>query len=202
MRNFVYVAHDKSDAVVVDMRSDFAPWEKYLEAQQLTLRAVLLTHSHHDHVNGLENFAEKYDLPIYLGFDDAHRLRNKGPVVDKNLRFLSDSETLEFGDLRIQVIHTPGHSAGELSYFIPADGALFTGDTVFVGDVGRTDLPTGDSRVLFETVQKIKKLPQSTTIYPGHDYGKTPTTTIARELLESRAFQIDSAERFEKWMLE
>ncbi len=97
---------------------------------------------------------------------------------------LKDGDVIEAGTLRIEVIHTPGHTPGSVCFLI--NGNLFTGDTLFVGAVGRTDLPGGSLDILLKSLeQKLMTLPKETIVWPGHDYGETPATTIGREIKEN-----------------
>ena len=90
-----------------------------------------------------------------------------------------DGDVISFGRTGLKVIHTPGHTRGSMCLY--GEGNLFTGDTLFVGAVGRTDLKGGSLDVLLESLKKLIELPPETVVWPGHDYGDTPTSTIARE---------------------
>lgn len=106
------------------------------------------------------------------------------PPPDPADKSLKDGEVLEVGSLGIEVIHTPGHTPGSVCFHV--NGNLFTGDTLFVGAVGRTDLTGGSLDTLLESLEKrVIVLPKDTVIWPGHDYGETPTSTIGREIKEN-----------------
>ncbi len=92
---------------------------------------------------------------------------------------LKDDKTLQLGEITFDVIHTPGHTPGGICLHV--QGNLFTGDTLFVGDSGRTDLPGGDRPTLGKSIRRLMQLPDDTIIWPGHDYGPTPTSTIGWE---------------------
>jgi glyoxylase-like metal-dependent hydrolase (beta-lactamase superfamily II) len=92
---------------------------------------------------------------------------------------LNDERTLKLGDITFEIIHTPGHTPGGICLF--AEGNLFTGDTLFVGDSGRTDLQGGHRPTLGKSIRRLMKLPDDTIVWPGHDYGPTPSSTIAWE---------------------
>jgi glyoxylase-like metal-dependent hydrolase (beta-lactamase superfamily II) len=97
---------------------------------------------------------------------------------------LKDEDIVEVGTLKVKVIHTPGHTPGSVCYLV--DGNLFCGDTLFVGAVGRTDLIGGSLETLLESLEKrLIVLPKETTVWPGHDYGDTPTSTMGREMEEN-----------------
>ncbi len=211
LRNFIYLVTFDGDSLVVDPQPDLAPWEKRAIKLGTRLTGVLLTHTHHDHVGGVPEICEKYGVPVYVHALDEGRLTGKaglglsrrqieasGPLIASKLKRIEDGDRIAVGNRFVEVLHTPGHSGGECSYLVQdsADGpsGLLTGDTVFVGDVGRTDLETGSNAQMFATIQRLKTLPPGTVIYPGHDYGRTPTSTIARERTESAAFRCKSVE--------
>lgn len=193
-KNFVYLlfSHDTHEALIVDPQLDFSPWEQILAEQKATLKGCLLTHTHWDHVIGVPAILEKYNIPIYVHEADL-KIWN-GP--HERLQFLKDGDTLNLGDLHIEVLHTPGHTAGGLTYCVrsPERCALITGDAVFVGQVGRTDLESGSTAVLFQTLSRLKSLAldqrygPETLILPGHDYGATASSTLKQEMEQSAAF--------------
>lgn len=195
MMNFVYLLTSKGESVVIDPQKDLAPWENKISELGSKLKAVICTHTHFDHVAGISIIKEKYNVPIYVHSNDAFRLK-----TEKNIKFLKHEEIFELGCDQIKVLHTPGHSAGEICLLLTDQKPfrILTGDTVFVGLVGRTDLETGSDEDLFKTIQNLKKLPHDTVIYSGHDYGSTPTSTIGRECNESVAFKVTKLEEFKK----
>lgn len=198
MKNFVYLLTEQQESLVVDPQPDLKPWEKRMHELNAKLVGVLLTHTHFDHVGGVPLICDKYSVPVYVHEADVNRilkkksLAQKSPDVQNLVRFVKDGDRIPLGNKQIEVLHTPGHSAGECCYKL--ENALLTGDTVFVGTVGRTDLETGSDEEMFHTIERLKKLPDSTMIYPGHDYGNTPTTTIGREKSESASFQCKTIE--------
>lgn len=156
---------------------------------------ILNTHGHADHVLANQRLREVFGVPVCmheaddLFFAEAEiRLKSEkelglpGPAP-ADVR-LVDGQVLEVGDLRIRVLHTPGHTPGSVCFL--AAGNLFTGDTLFVGDVGRTDLTGGSLTTLINSLkEKVIVLPAETVIRPGHDYGETPTSTVGREIVEN-----------------
>jgi hydroxyacylglutathione hydrolase len=186
MRNFIYLVLDwkTRKAAVVDPQRDLAPWVDALKREGFELEAVLLTHSHHDHVGGVAEIARRWPgVKIHLGAEDAHRLVSASTL---NLRLLEDGASIAVGSLTVEVLHTPGHSAGECSYLVNAGRPyLFTGDTVFIRDCGRTDFPDGSNEQMFESLARIKKLAADTVLLVGHHYAPEVATTLARELESS-----------------
>lgn len=196
LRNFIYLITIGNEAMVIDPQADLSPWEKKLTERGAHLTGVLLTHTHWDHVEGVPAVAAKYpNAKMYVHESDSFRLEKYTDEVRARFVFIKDGDKICLGNQTIEVLHTPGHSAGECCYMISqSPPLLFTGDTVFVNEVGRTDLETGSTAELFATLQRLKKLPPETIIYPGHDYGKTVTSTIARESAESAAFRCQTIE--------
>jgi hydroxyacylglutathione hydrolase len=183
MKNFVYLVLDwnAKRAAMIDPQKDLSRPLGFLRDHQLTLECVLLTHSHHDHIAGVPELAERYPtIPIYCHPDDAHRM---GRIRTKAVR---EGDVIFIGSQKIQALHTPGHSAGEICYLLEGKPpALFSGDTLFIRDCGRTDLPTGDDQQLFESLQRLKKLDPTTVIYPGHHYAAELSSTLEAELQNS-----------------
>lgn len=196
-RNFIYLVIDwkTRQAAIVDPQRDVETPLQALERHGLTLARILLTHSHSDHVAGVPALLERLPgIPVTVHADDQRRIAKKyGP--DTNFDLAVNGQRVRVGSLEVEVLHTPGHSAGELCYFV--DGApphLLTGDTVFIRDCGRTDLDTGDNAQMFESLQKIRKLPPETVILPGHHYQAECASTLERELRESPPFQCKTVE--------
>lgn len=186
---------DTRQAVIIDPGGEPEKILALLRREGLKPLYLLNTHAHGDH--GLANAPLQQALGIPLGLhrDDldffalaanraAHRRElglSPGGPADLPLR---DGQELLVGRLTIRVIHTPGHSPGSVCYYLP--GHLFTGDTLFVGAVGRTDLTGGNLEILLASLQdKILPLPDATIVHPGHDYGETPTSTLAWEKREN-----------------
>lgn len=185
MRNFIYLIIDweLKEAAMVDPQSDLIPL-KDLESHGIRLTRVLLTHSHHDHIAGVpELLALLPDLSVHVHPDDRFRLKKVDPT---RIKPLTDGEKLILGTLEIEVIHSPGHSAGEVCYWVKKDtGYLITGDTLFIGDCGRTDLETGSDEQLFDTLQRLKKIPDAVVMLPGHHYAKKTANLFGDEKTSS-----------------
>lgn len=151
----------------------------------LNLKLVINTHGHPDHTFGNTLLQKKWDLPIYIHeFDANPKLNsflnlspfykgNQAPTV--SYTFVKDGEKLKFGTSMLTVIHTPGHTPGSIS--LHGGDFVFTGDTLFYGSIGRTDLPFSSSEDLFLSLQNLMKLPDKVRVYPGHG----PTTQVGFE---------------------
>jgi hydroxyacylglutathione hydrolase len=194
-RNFVYLILDwkTKSAAWVDPQEDLSEPLKALDEHGFKLSFVLLTHTHHDHISGVPGLLKKFPtLPIHTHEKDARRLSKE---IKKNFVPVVEGQTLNLGSLPIHVMHTPGHSAGECSYYLETDRPyLFTGDTIFIRDCGRTDFEDGSNQEMFESIKRIKALSPKTVILPGHHYVKECATTIEAELVASPPFRCQSVE--------
>jgi glyoxylase-like metal-dependent hydrolase (beta-lactamase superfamily II) len=185
--NCYLVRDDRSStaAVVVDPGAEAAEIRLSLAGSGATCAAILVTHSHYDHIGALADLAEGTGAPVWLpeGELDVFRRPNdffpgvsiRGYSGDATL--LGGGETVEAAGISFQVRHVPGHSPGHVSYY--ADGCLFSGDVLFAGSVGRTDLPFGDWDALLDSIRALADAyPSETIVYSGHG----PPTTLGDEL--------------------
>ena len=157
-----------------------------LEKHSLKPIMILLTHSHWDHVANCNLLQKKYNIPLYVHELDAENVRNPGidnvpllqPVEGARVDgFLKDKDKIQVGSLCFEVIHTPGHSPGGVSFYEKKHGVLISGDTLFHGTMGSLSLPTANQKDMLLSLKKLAKLPLETKVIPGH--GKT--TTIKEE---------------------
>ncbi len=169
MANFSYLVGDKSsgEAAVVDPNDDTPAIEAAAAKAGLKVISILLTHGHFDHTGGLKYYSNRLKLPAYLSDNESMLY----VPSCKTLQRFTDHATISVGNLKIECLHTPGHTPGCTCYLL--EGNLFTGDTLFVEAIGRTDLPGGSAPALFQSLQKIKQLPGDTMVWPGHNYGDT-----------------------------
>jgi glyoxylase-like metal-dependent hydrolase (beta-lactamase superfamily II) len=153
------------------------------------IKYIINTHSHVDHIMGNAEMANQTGAKIIVHEEDATALvrtpssllemfnATTSPPADIMVK---EGDVIQVGNVRLKVIHTPGHSAGGMSLYL--DGRVFTGDTLFVGSVGRTDFPGSSWDVLEASIRnKLYALPGETVVFPGHNYGPTPTSTIQYE---------------------
>lgn len=162
----------------------------FIDGNNLTLRHVLLTHCHVDHACAAMWLADKYGLQVEAGEKEqivalslplqAQRFGLKIDTTPLDIgHILAEGDVINFGDEEISVLETPGHSPGSLSFYCPSSSVIFTGDAVFQGSIGRTDLPGGSFTVLINSIKtKIMTLPSDTVIASGHG----DTTTVGEEM--------------------
>ena len=160
---------------------------KELQLEENKFKYALLTHGHFDHIYSVDYVREKYGCQICIHKNDAEFLtdsyKNANAIFfGEELIFgpadvtLDDGDKLELGELEINVIHTPGHTEGCVCYL--AENSMFCGDTIFDMSIGRTDLPGGSQRVLFDSLRRIKEMDGDIRLYPGHG----GTTTIKKQI--------------------
>lgn len=182
MANCYIVGCEKSkSAAVIDPGDEAGRILMALSESRLTLKYILNTHGHFDHVGANKKIKEATGAEIIIHPDDAPMLvhlsdtaMTMGIIIENSPppdRTIRDGDAITFGDITLSVIHTPGHSPGGVSFYSP--GILFPGDTLFAGSVGRTDFPGGDFNLLKESIQKkLFFLDDAVVVYPGH-MGKT-----------------------------
>jgi len=187
MQNFSYLLMDQEsrEAMAIDSGWETDPIVRAAEQERMTVKYAVATHDHFDHVNTLRELAER------LG---ARVVAHEASRIEADLR-VRGGDSLELGQAKVKVIHTPGHSEGSICLFDGRD--LFTGDTLFIGNCGRTDLPGGSVRKLYHSLHDtILALPPETLIYPGHDYGDAPFRTLGEERKTNPTLVARSLEEF------
>jgi len=173
------------EAVVVDPGGDAAELMLKLAELETSVAAILITHGHWDHLGGVADLAEGTGAQVYMAEDERALLENLPELVPEGVSarsytpdvLLQGDETLELAGIGFETLRVPGHSPAHLAY--NADGWLFSGDVLFAGSVGRTDLPGADWETLVESIRMLsERFPPETTVYPGHG----PPTTLGAEL--------------------
>jgi glyoxylase-like metal-dependent hydrolase (beta-lactamase superfamily II) len=170
---------DKKTArcAVVDPAYEVDRLLREAQARHWLIGTILVTHTHHDHIDGVAEMVRATGARVFVGAGEVAALQQAAP--DAQIVGLHGGEQIELGESRIEALPTPGHTVAGTSYLV--DGAVITGDTLFVGGCGRTDFPGGDPHILWRSLQRLAALPEETRVYPGHDYGQTPTSTIGWE---------------------
>lgn len=173
-----YIIHsDDGYSVVVDPAGDVGDIMTYIGDNSLKVEAIILTHGHGDHIGGVAELRNKLKVPVMIHADDEDMVKDgnlnlsssmaMGDVSFEPDRLLQDGDIIKIGEKELKIIHTPGHTKGGICLLI--DDILITGDTLFQGSIGRTDLYGGDFDILMDSIMnKIMVLPDETKIYPGH----------------------------------
>ena len=181
-----YVLYDDEikKAIITDPGDNADYIASCISTLGVSVEAILLTHGHGDHFKALQEIKDRYHVPVYVHKDDAYRLKYQGGFVPAAYKMesddvlLEDGDKLEIGGIKIEVIHTPGHTEGGVCYYLPDHRVLLSGDTLFCHSWGRTDFPGGDEDALFRSIrEKLLPLPEDTLVLPGHE----ASTTIEEE---------------------
>lgn len=192
--NFNYLIGDPATGTCAVVDPAWEP-EKLLDTANnlgLTITHILITHCHQDHVEANGAIKEATGAKIHAQREEFMYLKYflppEGDVA------MEDGDEVAVGDLVIKWLHTPGHSPGSSCLWV--EDALITADTLFVNSIGRTDFPGSDPGQMYESICRLKELPDGLTVYPGHDYGPTPTTTIGDQKRDNPYWQADSLDAF------
>lgn len=168
-----YLIHDTATGkgAVIDPGDEGARVVEAVKASGMELVAVFLTHGHHDHTGGVAALKASFPgLPVYLHDGDAALGDHPGalmPHVKERTHSYGDGDVMEVGKLRLEVLHTPGHTPGGVT--LKGEDVLFTGDTLFEGSMGRTDFPGGDDGAIFSSLKRLAQLPGDYQVCPGHE---------------------------------
>lgn len=185
-----YVVRSKEQALIIDPSGEAIKIKQVIEQAGVKVQAILLTHAHFDHIMGLEEILRLYPVPVYMHKKEVDWLNN--PILNGSGKYaelpnisievtpelLSEGE-FTIGDFTMNVFETPGHSPGSLSFYFEQGHFVVSGDALFQGSIGRTDLIGGDMRLLLKMIEeKLLSLPEDTVVYSGHG----PETTIEDEM--------------------
>jgi glyoxylase-like metal-dependent hydrolase (beta-lactamase superfamily II) len=162
------------------------------EAERLGLRitTALITHTHNDHIEGVEELVEKTGAAVVVNPREADAVHAPGRALFDAV----DGRHIAIGRRGVRALETRGHTVGGTCYL--ADGYIVTGDVLFVGGCGRTDFQGGDTAELWHSLQRLMHLPVETRVYPGHNYGETPTSTIGHEMRTNPYLRCATFEEF------
>jgi glyoxylase-like metal-dependent hydrolase (beta-lactamase superfamily II) len=193
--NFSYVIYCSKtlEASIVDPSYDSSKALNFISFKKLNLKYIILTHYHSDHTADTLKIKESFPkVKIISSKSDGEKLG-----FDVNI-YVSDNEELKLGIINLKFILTPGHTQGGICILVD-NKAIITGDTLFIGDCGRTDLPGGNLEQMFNTLQeKIKSLPDNLIIYPGHDYGPKKFDTLGNQKKTNKVLLAKNLDEFSK----
>ncbi len=193
MANFTYLVADEEsgEAAVIDPSWDLDKIFQTLKKKDWLAKYIINTHTHFDHVIGNQQMAELTGAKI---------VQHKNSQLDKDIA-VSDGDMIEIGGIRLRVLHTPGHSKDSICLLYD-DQFILTGDTLFVGNCGRVDLPGSDAREMYYSLfNRLAKLDENLIVYPGHNYGPTSTSTIGHEKKTNYVLKPRSKQEFLELMI-
>lgn len=176
---YIVQNEEKKECFLVDPGACPPEMISHIKRAGLTVKAVLLTHGHFDHIMGLDGVLKEFQVPVYVCKEERELMENAqlnssllmlGQAYSfSGAEYIADGDVLFPAGIRVHVIFTPGHTAGGCCYYLPEEHVLFSGDTLFHVSIGRTDLPTGRTGQLVRSVrEKLFVLPDDTKVYPGH----------------------------------
>lgn len=179
MLNYAYIIGDPEagEGLVIDPSWEADRLYAIAREEGLEIKYIVNTHCHEDHVSGNKRMKELTGGLIAIHEAESKYLKHFFPP-EADMR-LKERDIINLGKVSVMVMHTPGHSPGSIC--LMAENNLFTGDTLFVGGCGRTDLPGGDDSEFHKSLVRLKGLDDSISVYPGHNYGDIPVSTIGRE---------------------
>jgi glyoxylase-like metal-dependent hydrolase (beta-lactamase superfamily II) len=186
--SYIIGDEDSGAGVVVDPGDEAARIALAVEQTDLEVGSIIVTHAHIDHVGAVAALADEYACPVLMHAEAEPMMKQlptqammmglkfgKVPAVDHHI---GDGEVLEVGELRLRSLYTPGHAPGHLAFYVEDEGLVLSGDALFAGSVGRTDLPGGSMEVLMRSIEeRLLTLPNETRVFPGHG----PQTEIGNE---------------------
>jgi glyoxylase-like metal-dependent hydrolase (beta-lactamase superfamily II) len=191
MQNFTYILEDEDtgEAIILDPSWNLDEIQKVITRHDLKVKYIVNTHHHFDHTLGNEAMAKETEAKILQ--HEASTLKHDITLVDE--------QKIKFGNSQLTVFHTPGHSKDSIC--LVGDGKIFSGDTLFVGNCGRVDLPGGSAQELYHSLFDILyKMDESLVLYSGHNYGSTPVSTLANEKKSNFVLQKRSEQEFVELM--
>ena len=187
MQNFTYVVEDDdtNEAIIIDPSWDLIEIELVIKQNNLKIKYIVNTHHHFDHTIGNEAMVESTKAPI---------IQHENSELKHDIT-VKDGDVIEFGNSKLKVLHTPGHSQDSICLI--GDGKIFAGDTLFVGNCGRIDLPGGSAKDLYHSLFDILySLDDNLVLYPGHNYGHKEISTLGQEKMTNMVMQKRTEQQF------
>jgi hydroxyacylglutathione hydrolase len=193
MANYVYFVGDSNtrEVAVVDPAWDVDRIVEMAQESDLTITKILITHSHFDHINGVEALLNRTKAKVYINTAEAEFMK----AMWSDLVKVDSGDTTRVGDVDITFLHTPGHTPGSQCFLV--QNHLISGDTLFIGACGRCDLPGSNPEDMYYSLtQRLAKLDDRTVVFPGHNYAARPYSTIADEKRFNPYLQFQSLQEF------
>ncbi len=207
MVNFVYLIGDTKtrECLLVDPAWDVESLVRIAQADDMKVIGALGSHYHPDHlggdmmgfsVEGARKLLELAPVKIHVHEKEIPWVKRVTGLSDSDLAPHAGSDTMQVGSIPIQFVHTPGHTQGSTCFLVGGD-RLVAGDTLFVGSCGRVDLPGSDPEEMYRSLtQRLSKLPDDVTLYPGHDYGESPTSTLGEQRRSNYAMRVPTLDQW------
>lgn len=219
MQNFVYLIGDQNthEALIVDPAWEIDNILAAAKKEGYQVKGALITHTHFDHVNGLEELLNKTDGTVYINKHEAEFLKGmipppefgpkgqfafgkySGGGMKANMKLMEGGDKIKIGNVEITMLHTPGHTPGSQCFLV--DRNLISGDTLFINACGRCDLPGGNAEQMYHSLKKLSELDEKTILYPGHNYADEPSSTIADEKKHNPYLQTTNLNAFLKYRM-
>jgi hydroxyacylglutathione hydrolase len=192
MLNFSYIVYDEKNSIgaIIDPSWDLEKLLVFLEKNNITAKYIINTHTHFDHILGNDHISD---------ITKAEIIQHEKSTQKKE-RSVVDHENISIGELNLEVLYTPGHSEDSICLIVNKE-SIITGDTLFVGNCGRVDLPGSNPEKMYDSLSKVANLDDSLVVYPGHNYGSTPTSTILDEKTNNPMLNFKTKEAFLKYMV-
>ncbi|MFB5635023.1 MAG: MBL fold metallo-hydrolase [Nitrosopumilus sp.] len=187
MQNFSYIVEDEDtgESIIIDPSWDLIELEMIIKKNNLKIKYIVNTHHHFDHTLGNEAMAESTKAPI---------IQHENSELKHDIS-VKDGDFIEFGNSKLKVLHTPGHSQDSICLI--GDGKIFSGDTLFVGNCGRIDLPGGSAKDLYHSLFDILyNLDENLVMYSGHNYGTSEISTLGQEKITNHVMQKRTEQQF------
>jgi len=187
MQNFSYIVEDEdtSESIIIDPSWDLIKLEMIIKENNLKIKYIVNTHHHFDHTLGNEAMVESTKVPL---------IQHENSELKHDIT-VKDGDFIEFGNSKLKVLHTPGHSQDSIC--LVGDGKIFSGDTLFVGNCGRIDLPGGSAKDLYHSLFDIlHNLDENLVMYSGHNYGSSEVSTLGQEKITNHVMQKRTEQQF------